>query len=371
MPTITATERVALLYRQGSSDKVYHAAIEPAAGTEDRFLVTFAFGRRGGTLSSGTKTPSPVPFDDARKIYDRLVKEKTAKGYTPGEDGTPFAGTEKAGRATCVLPQLLNPVEEAEIGRLIADAEWWAQPKFDGRRTMILKEGSAVTGINRTGLTIALPAPIAEAALRLSTTRCLLDGELVGNVYHCFDALGVGDDDLRDETYARRYDAALNLIDTAATNVLRYAETATTAAAKRKLVDRLRREKAEGVVFKHRLAPYTHGRPHVGGPQLKLKFWASASCMVARPNAGKRSVELELFDGDRLVRVGSVTIPANQPMPPTGSVAEVRYLYAYPGGSLYQPVFLGRRDDIAAAECQMSHLKFKVIEGDAASGSVH
>ncbi len=183
-------------------------------------------------------------------------------------------------------------------------------------------------------------------------------------MYHCFDLLNRDDDDLRDESYARRYDATLDLVDTVATDHIRYAETAVTANAKAGLVDRLRREKAEGVVFKHRLAPYTHGRPATGGSQLKLKFWATASCMVARPNPGRRSVELELFDGDRLVPVGSVTIPANHPIPTTGSVAEIRYLYAYSGGSLYQPVYLGRRDDITAAECRIGQLKFKPAGGD-------
>jgi len=37
----------------------------------------------------------------------------------------------------------------------------------------------------------------------------------------------------------------------------------------------------------------------------------------------------------------------------------VRYLYAYPGGSLYQPVYLGKRDDIDADACIIRQLKFK------------
>ena len=37
-----------LYYREGSSDKVYQAAIEPAGS---QFVVNFAYGRRGATLS--------------------------------------------------------------------------------------------------------------------------------------------------------------------------------------------------------------------------------------------------------------------------------------------------------------------------------
>ena len=98
-------ENITLYYREGSSDKTYQAAIEPKDGG---FVVNFAFGRRGTTLQTGTKTSAPVPFNEAKKIYDKLVKEKTVKGYSPGADGTPYAGTENAERSTGILPQLLE-----------------------------------------------------------------------------------------------------------------------------------------------------------------------------------------------------------------------------------------------------------------------
>jgi len=97
MLTDAITENVTLYYRNGSSDKVYSAAIEPSG---PGYVVTFAYGRRGSTLTTGTKTEVPVGFDEAKKIYDKLVKEKTAKGYTPGESGTPYQHTDKADRAT-------------------------------------------------------------------------------------------------------------------------------------------------------------------------------------------------------------------------------------------------------------------------------
>jgi hypothetical protein len=43
-------------------------------------------------------------------------------------------------------------------------------------------------------------------------------------------------------------------------------------------------------------------------------------------------------------------------------VVEIRYLYVTgPGGSLYQPVFLGVRDDVDITECTEAHqhLKYK------------
>jgi len=98
-------ENITLFYKQGSSDKIYQAAIEPKDGG---FVVNFAYGRRGATLSTGTKTSTAVNYDAAKAIYDRLIKEKTAKDYTPGEDGTPYQHTDKT--STGIHCQLLNPI---------------------------------------------------------------------------------------------------------------------------------------------------------------------------------------------------------------------------------------------------------------------
>lgn len=51
-----------------------------------------------------------------------------------------------------------------------------------------------------------------------------------------------------------------------------------------------------------------------------------------------------MIDGDCQVGVGNVTVPADQPILEAGSIVEVRYLYAYLDGSLFQPVLLGVRE---------------------------
>jgi bifunctional non-homologous end joining protein LigD len=67
------------------------------------------------------------------------------------------------------------------------------------------------------------------------------------------------------------------------------------------------------------------------------------------------------------VPAGNVTIPPNQPMPGLGAVVEVRYLYAFAeSGHLYQPVYLSARDDLDAADCLASQLKFKAAPEAAA-----
>jgi len=106
---------VPLYCRQGSSDKVNRASVEPSG---PGYVVTFAFGRRGGTLQTGTKTPEPVGYDEAKAIYDRLVREKTDKGYQPGDEGTAYARPPERVDEPAVLPQLLNPVDEADAETL-------------------------------------------------------------------------------------------------------------------------------------------------------------------------------------------------------------------------------------------------------------
>jgi bifunctional non-homologous end joining protein LigD len=115
----------------------------------------------------------------------------------------------------------------------------------------------------------------------------------------------------------------------------------------------------EGVVFKHTDAPYIAGRPASGGTQLKYKFCATASFLVGKVNA-RRSVSLLLRDGDKTQPAGNVTIPPNHEIPQAGQVVECRYLYAYrESGAIYQPVYLGARDDIKAEECTTAQLKYK------------
>jgi bifunctional non-homologous end joining protein LigD len=144
-----------------------------------------------------------------------------------------------------------------------------------------------------------------------------------------------------------------------APGAIRLVKTAKTTKEKRALLEQLRVDNAEGIVFKRHDAPYVAGRPSTGGPQLKFKFTTSATCKVVKRNENKRSVALALWDGDEWVSVGNVTISANQTIPKAKALVEVKYLYAYKGGSLIQPVYLGERDDCGEESCTIEQLKYK------------
>ena len=361
MSAETPNKSITLYFREGSSDKVYQAGIEPKGAG---FVVNFAFGRRGSTLNTGTKTAKPVDYQAALKVYEKLIREKMAKGYTPGQDCAPYQGTERETSATGIFPQLLNPIDQDQAQQLVADDAWWMQEKFDGKRILIRKDGRQVIGINRKGLAVALPQPIVAQAGTIGSRQWLMDGEAVGEAYFAFDLLEQDGVDLRKEPYSRRLSALSVIVPPGGRAAILARGTATGTARKQEMLSALRRIGGEGVVFKRHAAPYTPGRPASGGNQVKLKFTATASCIVAKVNGTKRSVALVLLEGDKRIPVGNVTITASQPIPKAGSIIEVRYLYAYPGGSLFQPVCLGQRDDIEPAACTIGQLKYKAAGED-------
>jgi bifunctional non-homologous end joining protein LigD len=189
-----------------------------------------------------------------------------------------------------------------------------------------------------------------------------MDGECVGDVFYAFDLLEWDGQDYRSKPYSRRLvQLSSVLLNRPTVTHIEFVQTATDPANKERLFRHLQSEKKEGVVFKRLDAPYTPGRPNSGGNQLKHKFYATLSAVVGGIN-DKRSVELRLLNGQGWIPVGNVTIPANQVVPKVGDILEVRYLYCFrESNALYQPTFLGRRDDLQPHDCVMSQLKYKGI----------
>lgn len=361
MPETRPAEQITLYYREGTSDKVYQASIESQG---DGFVVNFAFGRRGSTLQTGTKTSAPVGHDDARRIFSRLVQEKQAKGYTEGENGVPYQHPENPRQVSGLQPQLLNPAEESEVERLLHDDAWCMQEKKDGQRLLLRKQGGRIEGINRKGLLVGLAVPIVKNAGDLPGDFTL-DGECVGDTLHAFDLLHLNGEDYGPLPYQQRYLALANLLPADWQVCIELLPVCVGSQAKASRFKSLQEARAEGVVFKQLAAPYTPGKPASGGTQLKHKFYATASFLVTGLNP-QRSVSLRLFE--KAGACGNVTIPPNQPVPRVGSVVEVRYLYAFKeSGCLFQPVYLGERDDLDPGDCSVSQLKYKAGEETAAA----
>ena len=360
MKTLSQTS---LYYSEGRSDKEYHVELVEVDGGH---VVNFRYGRRGSALTSGTKNAVPLGLDDAKALYDKLVKEKTAKGYTPDLSGAAYQGTEHAGRQTDFVPQLLSPITEAEAQTLLSHDDWAAQEKMDGERRAAHAERGQVIGANRKGLIVPLPQALADELRRIDAQHGTIrvDGEIIGEILYVFDLHTVQGECLHALPWIERLRRAEGAL--AGCRHLKLVPVAVTTAEKHALWNRVETAHGEGLVLKRMRSLVTTGRPNTGGDWRKYKFTESASCAVMAISSGKRSVKLGLLEhknraiqGLRWIPVGNVTIPPNQPIPAPGDIVEVNYLYAYPGGSLYQPVYHGKRLDVDAEACSMAQLKYK------------
>lgn len=339
--------KITLYSDEGNSDKIYKISMEPVA--TGGYVVNFAHGRRGDTLRTGTKTQQPVSYAQAWNIYGRLVAEKkTGKSHYReiGDDGQPIGTVDPTD--TGLRPQLLNPIAGTEVGYYLNSPIWWAQEKKDGRRRLVWKENGILTAINRKGLAVAISNIIMDR-LKEVPVNFVIDGEDMGEMLYVFDRI-----DGSELPYSVRLGRLQKLGLDGPDSPVKTVYTATTREEKNRLYERLCEIGAEGIVFKRHQSPYMPGRPASGGDQVKFKFYNTAAVLVTGHNQ-QRSVAIAI--GSDLIPVGNVTIPANQPIPPIGSVIEVRYLYAYPGGSLYQPVCMGIRDDVETDG--LADLKYK------------
>jgi bifunctional non-homologous end joining protein LigD len=249
------------------------------------------------------------------------------------------------------------------VAALIDDDHYCAQEKYDGRRLLLRQKGEHLIDINKKGNIIGLPLPVFKVVRGLMAD-VTLDGEVIGETVYAFDLLELDGVDIRSWPYHKRLAALTNLLEGVQFPALKLVATAFTSAQKLELLQRLKAEKREGIVFKRLAAPYTAGRPNSGGDQLKYKFVATLSALVANINQ-QRSVAISLLGRNGWQAAGNVTIPANYEIPRVGEVVEVRYLYAHRKSDvLFQPSYLGKRNDVDTRECQVSQLKYKPEASD-------
>ena len=366
---VKETETIELYFQQGSSDKVYHLQLE---SVEEQWSVNAQWGRRGSALQSDTKVSS-VAYEEAKRVYDRIIREKTGKGYriaqatangdTPISVGLPSV-KEHSGHA----PELLTPIEEPEALQLVQDASWWFQQKFDGRRLAVQKADGQYSGINKLGQLIPIDSRLTKCLESVQAQAFLVDGEITDSRFHLWDLLDINGTDLRIQPYEIRY-ARLGLVFRGVNEALRVCDTGMTPKAKRAFVKTMHESRAEGFVCKNRNAAYTGGR---AGQHFKCKFVTTSSFIVGPKPAvkaadGHRSIALYLLEENRQRFMGTVGVPERYALPREGQIVEIRYLYCHPGadGKLIQAKYFGKiRDDVARGDCSVSQLKLKADESD-------
>jgi len=83
---------------------------------------TYAYGRRGSTLTTGTKSDLPIPLETATNLFNKLVASKLAKGYKrDGEVAARYPQTGSEGNDSGIRCQPLNPIEPEQVFRLLAN----------------------------------------------------------------------------------------------------------------------------------------------------------------------------------------------------------------------------------------------------------
>jgi bifunctional non-homologous end joining protein LigD len=339
----------------GGSDKEYHAHLRQVmhlGSKEVAWVVQYANGPRGKVGQTHLKTPQPVDFASASKIYEALVKSKLKGGYTESETGLRFTNNEGGKPFSGLTPQLPTSIRLGDLSSYITNPSWLAQEKANGERRMLEIKNGKVRGINKLGQYVNVPEVWIDHLAPFG--NCLLDGEQVGESYYAFDMLETGPKDLRQESFENRY-RLLEIISTAnaSSSYIHLLRAASGEENKRRLLAEIERDGREGLVFKHKDAPSKEGRSdHI----LKFKLVESSTCLVEKVN-NQRSVGLALMDPDGyFVSVGNVTIPSSHDIPDVGNLAEVQYLYFNPGGSFEQPVYLGKRTDITPSELTFSQI---------------
>jgi bifunctional non-homologous end joining protein LigD len=359
---------IQLFFQEGSSDKVYNARIVEDGGA---FTVHVEWGRRGATLNSGSKAVK-VTRAAADKTFDKLVREKRGKGYEEiAGDVKPAAvappegegsGSKVGGKRAKIGhgAQLLVAIDDDdELARHLGDADHIAQQKLDGVRVLVHVTDDGPIATNRDGQATEL-AQGALAGLGYLPKGTIVDGEVLGGAYWLFDVLQLAGDDVRARGYLDRYDLLDNELEPALGEGARILPLAIGAKAKRALHDKLRGARAEGIVFKHREAPYKSGRV---ATQRKYKFLKSADVIIVE-NAGN-AYRMAVWDGRTLFDVGRVfagtTNASRKDLDARlgrgeRPIAEVRYLYATDDHQLFQPVFVGVRGDKPAKSCVRAQL---------------
>lgn len=344
---MTAIEdRVTLYCREGGSSKQYTVWLEKSGGG---WLVNFQFGPIGGWVQGGTKTARPVSRSEAERVYEGLLKQKRAKGYAEGAGAPVFNQPTRVAPAAVkrvaapapkvadedsdLRPMLLTWADEDDLERFIGDDGWGAQEKINGKRIQIQVKTAGVTGTNKRGLQCPIPAAVAK---EMDGLLGEFDGEMVGEVYNVFDMTRNGAD-LKDERCDRRHGMLMSTLKP--TSHVRLVPLVTGAKEKRALVERLRADRKEGVVFKKLDAPYEAGRRQnlAKAIAVKVKFYAEIAVEVLKWNRDKSSVEVAALDGGRLVSVGNVTVHDRYVgQISQGTVIRVKYLYATEASQLYQ-----------------------------------
>lgn len=269
-------------------------------------------------------------------------------------------------------PMLADDASSADISTVVVSSDWALEPKINGHRRVIAVADGIASGFNRNGEPASIPHSVS-AELALFVTDAILDGELVGNMWVCFDLLVLDGESMLGRPWARRRAKLEKLFDNRPGGAVRLVTAARTDKQKHKLILRVKELHGEGLVAKDVHAGYHPGRHRFW---LKLKHTKTVDCVVMFFGQDKQNVSVGLYrSGDteptviaevsRLTGDGRKVVFASFlrlwmgllgiDVPPV--VVEVTCLYCSREYKLVQPVTPRLRTDKTAAECTFDQLE--------------
>ena len=350
---------VALYCKSGSSDKEYRLQITEI--DDAVYNVDFMYGRRGQALKCGTKNKIPLGIEAAEKIYNSILKEKltdsppyiaVSESYY-GVMGT--APVVQASNESIFIPHLLKPIDEDAVEAFLKDNLYCMQEKMDGKHVTMEFSNHRLVVRNKKGKSIGFNEDIEN----YFDFPCFIDCEQIGDKFYVFDMMAFNGDSLHQHSYPNRIKLLNKYFDVP--SPFKVLPVASGYMEKSRMYKRLLKDGKEGVVFKKVNADYEPGARNLS--MVKFKFYSTLTAMVCdEGRGGKRSVGLKLHGDGEWINVGNVSIPINHEVPKPGDCVEIKYLYAYKGGSLFQPIYLGKRDDCDGSDCGLHQVKYKSEE---------
>jgi len=369
-----SVKSVTLENTQDGHSKEYRLSLEDVGGGVCE--VVALWGKIGTSLTRTVKFSGDQA--QAEKQYIKILNSQLSKGYLiVGEkhDGQNVATTGSQAPAGVVKkviaripPMLCGPLyDSAELEPYLLNDRYVLEEKFNGTRKQVVKAGDELSITNKQGQSTSkgmLPATQAQFLKVPFDFTVDTEDEPVGGGCVLLDILALRNKPL-DRLVRRDRRPLLEAFYKEAGfdgKIVRLSEQAAGQKAKRQFLKRIEAEGGEGVIIKDNTAVYVGGeagRKH----QWKYKFQATASFIVdAVGIGGKRNIGLALLDGATRIHCGKCAVPVNKSIEAIahGDVVECRFLYAEVGSNkLHQPFYLGKRDDVAPTECQITQLKYK------------
>ena len=246
---------------------------------------------------------------------------------------------------------------EAELSTLLESIDWIMQEKVDGKHVLSVIDKDGVTHLNKKGTPTRFPVDILKTLSTLPSGTTL-DGELLSEKtgpYIVYDVPQFDSIDLKTLEYGARLLKLATVTEELASRKISLVDSWMGKDQKIQAFERLKLERAEGVIFKHIDAKY----PGQLGTMKRWKFKKRLDCVLGARNDGTQSFEMFVFDDSgKSLHIGSVNAASfwGQLAPGDFKVAEVEFLYSTPSRKLYQPVVIRLRDDKGQEECRASQL---------------